>query len=332
MTPDRPEMRQDQVEGRWVLISPGRASRPMPAEEVFLGDAGTCPFCQGNESLTPPEVAAVRSPGSQPNGPGWQARLVPNRYPAVVPGPAWTLTEGQGASALPAVGTHDVLVECPQHLPSSTSLGPAHLAAVLRLARDRVASLSSRPEHGWVQLFKNAGAAAGASLLHAHMQILAIPRVPHRIEAMLERARDLGYCPVCRLIEQETKARTRVIHEGNGLIAFCPYASGFPHEVWICPTWHQSVWETMDDALLTQTAKVLWQVVSSLEKRLGLFPHNLVMQGAPPHHPLASHGHWMLRLLPRLNGIAGFEWGTGILINTVPPEVAAEGYRESIRA
>ena len=99
------------------------------------------------------------------------------------------------------------------------------------------------------------------------------------------------------------------------------------HNVVGSPTAHQPHWELIPDNLLESTSLLLWEVLSSLEKRQGLFPHNLVMQGSPRFHPLAHHGHWMLRILPRLNGIAGFEWGTGMLINTVAPEAAAEGIR-----
>ena len=323
VSPELPEMRQDQVEGRWVLISPGRASRPMPHESSFLADEGTCPFCQGNESLTPPEVKAVRPAGAPANGPDWTVRIVPNRYPAVIPGQPVVIGPGQ----VGAVGVHEVVVECPGHVPTATSLGPTHLESVLGLARDRVATLSSDPSHAWVQLFKNAGAAAGASLFHAHMQILTVPEVPHRIEAMLQRAESMGHCPVCEQIRWELEKKIRIVAERDGLIAFCPFASGFPHEVWICPTAHQPHWEGMPGKLLDGLSRLLWEVLYSLEKRLGLFPHNLVMQGSPRFHPLAHHGHWMLRILPRLNGIAGFEWGTGMLINTVAPEAAAEGIR-----
>jgi len=314
----QPELRQDTVEGRWVLISPGRAMRPMPHDEPFLTDEGACPFCEGNEQATPPEKVAWRLPHSRADGPGWRARIVPNRYPAVVQ-TAMPLSGPQVA----AVGTHEVMVECPSHQASSVGLGAAHWHGLMRLARDRVARLSGDPAHGWVQLFKNAGGAAGASLLHAHMQILSVPVVPHRVEAMLERARDLGHCPVCRMVEWEKSQKTRMVAEENGLVAFCPFASGFPHEVWICPVGHQSHWETTPEATLQKMADLLWRVLARLEERLGLFPHNLVWQGAPRHHPLAGHGHWMVRVLPRLNGIAGFEWGTGMLINTVPPEEAA---------
>ena len=323
MNPDRPEMRQDPVEGRWVLISPGRAYRPMPHESAFLSDEGDCPFCLGNEALTPPELSAVRPEGSAANSGGWKVRIVPNRYPAVRPGPPAVL----GPGLLDAVGQHEVVVECPGHLPTVTSLGPGHLETVLGLTRDRVAELSAVSGNAWVQLFKNAGAAAGASLYHAHMQILSVPEVPHRIDAMLRRAESLGRCPVCEQVRWEREQKIRLVAEKDGLIAFCPFASGFPHEVWICPIDHQPHWELMPGELLRGLGRLLWEVLSGLEKRLGLLPHNLVMQGAPRFHRLAPQGHWMLRVLPRLNGIAGFEWGTGMLINTVAPEQAAEGLR-----
>mgnify|MGYP006274603149 CR=1 FL=1 len=323
MNLDRPEMRQDPVEGRWVLISPARANRPMPHDAPFLTDEGICPFCEGNETLTPPELLALRPSGGPANSKGWTVRIVPNRYPAVIPGQPEELGPGQ----LQAVGAHEVVVECPGHLPTMIPLGPGHMEAALGLARERVASLSTDPAHAWVQLFKNAGAAAGASLFHSHMQILSVPEVPHRVEALLQRAASQGDCPVCEQILWEKQKRIRIVAECDGLVAWCPFASGFPHEVWISPSAHQPHWEQMSDTLLGGLSRLLWEVLSGLEKSLGLFPHNLVMQGAPRFHPLACHGHWVLRVLPRLNGIAGFEWGTGMLINTVAPEVAAEMLR-----
>src|SRR4051795_12797497 len=91
-SPDFPQLRRDPVVDRWVLIAPERAAKPTELEAPpHLTHHDTCPFCEGREAETPPEVFAARAPGSPPNGPGWRVRVIGNRYPAVRPDAAGEL-------------------------------------------------------------------------------------------------------------------------------------------------------------------------------------------------------------------------------------------------
>src|SRR5262249_13958297 len=155
-----------------VLIAPERAARPgalTPAADALPNDTGVCPLCEGNEHLTPAELFAVRD-HTAADTTGWRARVVPNRYPALPGDP----------------GAHELIIECPQHELAWENLPPEQVQTILRVYRDRLASRRGEGRWQYAQLFKNHGIAAGASLAHAHTQLIALPNVPPVIAAEAE--------------------------------------------------------------------------------------------------------------------------------------------------
>lgn len=263
--------------------------------------ADFCPFCPGGEWDTPNEVYAVRDPGTAPDGPGWRLRVVPNKFPAVRP------------DAERGYGFHEVLIDTPRHVTDPADLTPAETLAGLVAVRERVAALCARPGVRHVAVFRNVGAAAGASLAHTHAQILATPFEP--ADGAADRA---DGCAVCRLVE----AGERVVATVPGVVALCPPAGRFDHEVWLLPARHADL-VAATDAELAAVAASLRRVRRAVGAALGRPAYNEIVRTAPGRH-------WRVELIPRTATLAGFELGTGCHILTVTPERSAERLRAAL--
>lgn len=337
------EYRQDPISGRWVIIAPERARRPLALSSSkphsrFDAERADCPFCEGREDQSPPEILAYRFPGSPANGPGWRLRVVPNKFPAVrddLPLDMGTsVKDGVGKWLVrPGFGQHEVIVECPEHETNPARLGPDRLADVFHAYRERVRSITQDPRIAYVSLFKNVGAEAGASLAHCHSQLLALPFVPPEIAAEWEQARqryeDRGCCPFCELLEDELRAQVRVIEAAERFIAIAPFASRFAYEIWVLPRRHESRFEAATDDELHSLARLLQSILDKLDFVLADPAYNWLVRCGPPRGGSWPYYHWHLQLLPRTSRVAGFEWGTGCFINAVRPEDAAEQLRQA---
>lgn len=352
------ELRRDPIVGRQVIIAPERAARPQEfVDRPHTERTANCPFCEGNEIETPGEIAALRAAATRPNEPGWQVRVIPNKYPAVGSQPSDGVaidsevdrvdpSAASGATAhgvclrpAPAVGVHEVIIESPRHLAATGELSSAELADVLKLYRDRLRVHRADGRLRYVQIFKNVGEAAGASIEHLHSQLIGLEFVPAAIEAELGGCRDhharTGRCAFCDLLVQEFAVGERIVTVSEEFVALCPYASRFPYEVWLLPRWHAERFEEADDRLLTAGADSLLGVLRGIEKLLassGLASvgYNYVLHSAPFDMPANDHYHWHIEVLPRAVKQAGFEWSTGVHINPVAPEAAAATLRRLV--
>lgn len=327
-----PQWRRDPVVGRWVIVAPERATRPHPkhAPQSLVGAGDDCPFCVGHEDRTPIEIAAYREPGAQPPS-DWLVRVVPNRYPAVKE--AGDLQHGRGGlhEHCTGVGIHEVIVDCPAHRTSMATEPRRQFRALVEIYRDRVGAIGRDPRLKYGMLFKNVGAAGGASLEHPHSQLIGIPMIPHFVAEELAGGRRFmqaqGRCVWCALAEQEHWQGERVIWEGRKVIAFAPYASRVPYEVWVLPRRHASHFERAGDDILDDLADAFKAVMTKLERATGVPGYNVVLHTAPYHTGELADFHWHWEFIPRLTTLAGFEWGTGQTINPVPPEQAAAEMR-----
>lgn len=347
------ELRQDPSSGLWVIVAPGRSRRPgavpRSAQPPPLPEYDpNCPFCPGHEEETPPAVHV------DPPGPGWQVRVIPNKYPAVQP-PAVQYPAGQPPAgsppaltprvpelfvAQPATGYHEVIVESPRHNQTPATMSSGELARVLAAYRARYRELSRRPGVAAVQIFRNQGPRAGASLAHPHSQVLALPWVPPGLEARLDRAeayfRETGRCLYCDLVAAEEAAGERWVAGGRGFVAFCPFAPRYPYETWILPRQHQTGFGELTDNQVAELAALLGDLLRRLERLLGRPDYNLVLHS----HPGAGQGpaaggqgfHWHLQVAPRLYPDGGFEVGSGAGIVIQAPEAAARELRDAGRA
>lgn len=328
-----PEIRQDPVSQRWVIIATERAKRPSdfkPPHKEKKGNVG-CPFCPGHEKETPPEVLAFRDVGTEPDTPGWQVRVVPNKFAALTAGGEVAGERNGIYQTLSGTGVHEVIIEGPDHDTYFADLAPEHAVLVLKAWRQRYLQLERDERMHYVQLFKNHGPTAGASLEHPHSQLIATPLVPAAVTAEMTRIRaywkEKDKCLFCDIVDAELKTGTRVIAFNDEFLAFCPFASRFPMEMWIIPRRHQASFGACEDDQLVQLAAILQETLSRLKQAANDPPFNLVLHTAPLRQGEVIY-HWHFEILPRLTIVAGFEWGTDMYINPTPPEIAAQSLNE----
>lgn len=330
-----PEWRMNPVTGEWVIIAPERAARPMLTDEPpgVAGDDDPCPFCEGNEHLTPGELFALRPGGGAPGSPGWTVRVVPNAFAAVRrEGHADPRGDGFYFRAN-GIGRHELFLECPQHETKLARLDAGQVRRVVRVWRERLRDAGRDPDLKYAQLFKNNGSDAGASVAHAHSQMIATPMIPVTVRDELEFARQFhagqGTCVYCELLRREREDGTRCVFEADGFGVFCAYAARQPFETWVVPTNHQSHFEMIVDAEADRLADALWRTLRTIDAALDGPAYNLVFHSAPFSEAPLPYYHWHVEVLPRLTQLAGYEWGTGSHVNPILPEDAAAVLREA---
>ena len=328
-----PELRRDPITHRWSIIATERALRPktlvQSAEDPPAGAA--CPFCVGNEHMTPGEIAAVRPGGGPPNGGGWKVRVVPNKFPALrIEGGLDKRPDGI-YDHMNGIGAHEVVVECPDHSLKLHELPKEHLLSVLKVYRDRMADLQGDRRFRFSLLFRNHGAGAGATLAHPHAQLIALPVVPAEVQVLLDGSRRYYEFRERNvfddIVRQELEDGRRVIHEAADFLLLAPYASRAPFEQWIVPRFHATRFERAHNVELERLAEVLKLALSRLDRGLGNPAYNLIVQTAPYGHEDVPWYRWHVQILPKLTRMAGFELGTGFHINPTAPEEAAEFLR-----
>lgn len=327
------ELRRDPVSGRWVIISAERQGRPSDFEVLPapFGGRDRCPFCPGHEAMTPPEILALRR-GGAPDTPGWDLRVVPNRFPALRREGVVDRQQDGLFERMDGVGAHEVIIESPDHDAWLATMSQGEVERVLGVFGDRIADLRRDARLRYVLVFKNHGAGAGATLAHPHSQLIGLPIVPDIVREEIDGARRhferAGRCVFCELLEAELRDGRRVVEHGGNVVAVAPYAPRFAHEMWLLPTRHASRFEDArsDYAGLARTLK---SVLSRLDRHLGAPPFNLIVHTAPCADDLADAFHWHIEIVPKIQRIAGFEWGTGFYINPVSPEESAEALRRA---
>jgi len=341
------ELRYDPMRKTWVIIATERGMRPthyLRNEYVRPPvSKAECPFCPGNENRTPPEIMAIRDPGSRPNGSGWRIRVIPNKFPALT-----TKTPRHSSckgiyKVVAGFGTHEVIVETPSDVEQMADFTVGHLSEVFAVYRDRLVDLEKDGRFRSIMIFKNHGSEAGASLRHSHSQIIAIPVMPNLLELELASTSDYYLhekrCIMCDIIHQELVDGERIVINDDLFVAFTPFASSFPFELRIVPKIHRHDFTLLDCDHLHHLAVVVKNVLTRLRDALEDPPYNLILHTAPPvtkqvNIPDDSPGikdgyHWHFELIPRVTTIAGFEWGTGFQINPTSPEDAARYLRET---
>lgn len=340
------ELRHDPLSRRWVIIATERSRRP----EDFLAapeprhEPKFCPFCAGNEDKTPSEITAIRPPGSQANGPGWEARVIPNKYPALaIEGELERRAHGP-YDRMRGIGAHEVVIESPRHDLHMADMDAPHLERILVLCQERLRDLQRDARFKYTLIFKNHGIAAGATLLHPHTQIVATPVTPRAISVELESARQHFHlkerCIYCDLLVHEIEARQRVVILDEHFVVWAPYASRFPFEVLLMPRRHCHSFAEEPRPVLGALARCLQDLLSRLKGVLRDPPYNFVLHTAPNTNTLVHRRnywdtlqadfHWHVEVLPRLTRVAGFEWGSGFYINPTSPEEAATFLREAV--
>ena len=338
-----PELRKDPVVGRWIVFSPERQIRPerYRCEEMPPTKPEEDPFLEGHEAYTPPELYAIRPNGGAANGPGWQVRVVPNRFPALrVEGDLEKEAIGF-YDRMNRVGAHEVIVETPHPKLPLEKQSLQGVARVLEACRSRMLDLSKDIRMHYILIFKNQGARAGATMPHAHTQLIALPVTPIVLKEKLNAARAY-YLEKDRnlfedILKAERKSGDRMVFENDGFTVFCPFASRFPFETCLMPRRQQADFHAASDADLFHLAEALQKTLSAYATALDHPDYNLILHTAPfrrSRRPdswttLDADFRWHIEILPRLTGVAGFEFGTGFYINPTLPEEAANVLREA---
>jgi UDPglucose--hexose-1-phosphate uridylyltransferase len=331
-----PELRKDPITGRWVIISTERLKRPSAFRldhVVPLDDSLVCPFCEGNEQYTPREVLSYRRSGS-PNGPGWDVRVVPNKYPALeVEGNLDRQGEGL-FDKMNGIGAHEVIIETPDHSATLATMPASAVERVLWAYRERVLDLKQDKRFRYILIFKNHGAAAGASLVHPHSQLIALPVIPRNVRDEISGAHrhyeHKERCVYCDIVRQELESRVRVISENADFVAVSPYAPRFPFETWLLPKRHGAHFEDAPRHEYESLARMLKETLQRMNRALESPPFNLIVHSAPFAEAAGEFYHWHIEIMPKLTKVAGFEWGSGFYINPTAPEEAAAVLREVV--
>lgn len=326
--------RRDPTTNEWVILAPRRFNRPhaprAEEREERVERDPSCPFCPGNEHETPPQILRIPSVGG---GTGWQIRVFPNLYPAVSSDGDERRDGERPFQEMRGRGAHEVVVESPLHDARLDEMPVDQIATMLGVWRDRYVALLRRPEIRAVIVFKNFGTGAGTSLLHPHAQIVAVPVYPpqwtHAINVSLRYFDATGRSVYDDVAAGEREAGDRVIADTEGFVAFCPFASKSPFETWIMPPGRESSFGTLADGDIPALAAVLRDVLGRLRAAAGDPDFNLVVYSAPADSTEGGLFRWHLRIIPRTTTPAGFELGSGMSINTLMPEDAAEALRSA---
>lgn len=333
------EFRRDPITGRWAIVAESRRARPDEyAVRAPPSPVSECPFCEGNEARTPPEVAAFRDAGSPANGPGWTVRTIPNKFPTVEPVvrlPQAGAVPRNGFERRPASGIHEVIVQSPSHIAGLAALAVDQCRRVVRMMRDRVRAVLSQP---WIRsavLFENSGPESGGTLFHPHLQVVGLPGIPAVLDEERRGAAALSRkvgspCPIETVLGWEQRDGVRMVAARTHWSAFAPFASGHPYEVRIVPVRHLPSVEEADDRELDELAELLPSVLRAIDRTIPGASYNFVACSASPLDPARSSDHWHVDLLPRLVRPDGFDLGSGIAVNPVAPEAAAEALRDAL--
>ncbi len=304
------EFRTDPLRGQTVLINGQRGNRPSEFTlKIETPSPETCPFCRGHEAATPPSI-------EQDQTPDWTWRLFPNRYPAVS---AEVVPLIENDFVLAAFGKHEVLVESAEHFGQACDYSIEHWVEIFRLWQRRLRAHYDDPAHRYVHIFRNQGYRGGATLVHPHQQIVALPLIPDYVTqrlSLLENSR--GGCSHCDWLEHETADGARILEQDNETVCLVAFAPRFPFEWQIYPRSHQR-FDALGDTQMTGLARVLLAGLNAMKEACGNPDFNLILFSTPPGF---GREMWGLDILPRTSTQAGFEWGTGVHIVSTPPEEA----------
>lgn len=324
------QLRLDPLTGRWVVVSTGRSQRPaafvLPEFPVQEDTSRPCPLCPGNEEATPPALETYGPSGA------WLVRVVPNLYPAFHGNePFIVVNRGPVFTQATAGGIHEILILSPDHDASWSMLSEEQAGLVMAALRDRIEEHSEMPNLRYSQAIVNSGREAGASLEHPHGQLLGMSFVPRELaEEQARFVRFAGSCLLCTTIEAEEAEGDRVIFEDERVVVICPFASSLPYEMLVLPRAHTPHLYRSSPEVLVSVGRALRACLAQLRDVIGDVAYNLVFHSAP--YRVNEPFHWHVHVWPKATTRAGFEMGTGMAINIVAPEQAADNLRLAVPA
>ncbi len=336
-----PEFRKDLITGEWVIIATERAKRP---DKFKKGTSykkiktcpESCPFCAGNESMTPKEVFAINSiKERKPDTSGWQVRVVPNKFPALISNLPLDTSKIGIYDKMSGFGVHEVIIISPKHICNIAELGLKELEVMINSYVNRMLSLREDEKIKSIIIMHNQGKEAGASLDHIHSQLFGLPMIPpvlgKELSGTLAYFNSKNSCAICDILKFEKEEDKRVVFENKDFLVFEPFASGSPYETWIVPKRHAHNFEEMTNEQTKSFAYCLKVMLDFFYKNLDNPPFNYYIHTSPTLMDTSKYFHWHLELIPKLTIKAGFEMGTGVNINITKPEYTAEFIKENLK-
>ncbi len=328
------EFRQNMATKEWVIVAGEREGRPhdFKAEAERNGEAPRhredCPFCTGNEDETGEELLRIGE------GKDWRIRAVRNRFSALHPDHSVTRRSQGLFLKSDSYGDAEVIIESPRHNATLATLTTQELEEVIGAYRLRIAVISAMPNIAIVMLFRNYGARAGTSLAHPHTQIIASPIIPPHIRDPFQKAAlhydSYGSCVYCDMVEEERRQVDRMVYENEHYAVFCPFAARTPYELRIYPKRHNASFFWSGEHEIPALADALSRTLRGMHALLGNPSYNLLLRTAPVGDEDVRYLHWYFVIVPRMSTPAGFEMGSGIYINSVPPESSAAELRQAL--
>lgn len=310
-------LRKDPLTRRWVVVATKRRDRPRRTNE--------CPFCPGNEGMTPSEIMRAGTNSS------WQVRVIPNLFPILGDGkrPAsrgfYKFRSGDGC--------HEIIIETPQHNQHIVDLKIENLVLIIDTYQQRLLAHKKNPKIRHSLIFKNFGRRAGASLKHSHSQIISMPIIPKRVAEEIATARRFyrnhNQCIYCRIIEEEVESKKRIISENDHFVAFVPFAARIPYEVWIIPKKHHARFSDLTRNETISIARILKSSLTKLNQVLDTPSFNYFIRTAPIREQVDDYYHYHLVIMPVTTILGGFELGTGFYVNQSLAEEDARKLREA---
>ncbi len=316
-----------------VLIATERSCRPKEESPKNKEEKeGKCPFCPGNEKITPPPEI-LRWPQEGP----WDLRCFPNKYGVfkIEAETVYEENEDEEQETENVRGAHEIIVETPEHGDNILTISQKRLENMLGAYKDRIIDLSKDPNIKYIQIFANSGAEAGATLKHPHSQIIATSYTPTLVKTELDRAE--GYYEehnksIFDWMVEKDKKEGRIIKESDNFIIGVPYAARVPFELFLVPKENAPYFEHSHEHI----GELAWLLKDSflrLEKILCSLPaYNLILHTAPPKHARESYPFfkWHIEITPRTTRLGGFEFGCFEFINPELPEKVADSLRSII--
>jgi UDPglucose--hexose-1-phosphate uridylyltransferase len=329
-----PELRHNIITHEWVIIATERAKRPdqfvkkATEKKTLLARVPTCPFCPGNEKMTPAETYVVSDTK------GWRVRVTPNKFPALAyEGEALRTVQGIRRT-IAGVGIHEVIIETPEHNKTMAELEDRQVETIVQTYLDRFKFASADPRVEQVTIFKNHGESAGTSIEHPHSQVIAAPvitsQLRDRLINSLRHFDEYGECIFCHVLALELQEGVRVVQETEHFVSFIQYAALTPFAMLIMPRRHMACFAEMTDAQAADLARNLRRTLAKLYRGLQDPDFNFTIRTAPTEYAGVKYYHWYVSIIPRLTKMAGFELGSGMFINVSLPENDA-GYLRGIK-
>ena len=334
------EVRERPV-GGWTLLSEGRSNRPFETNNMKhitdnteqmtnishmssaaghvskessvrgqLSDVENCPFETGHEHMSPGEL--FRMGGGEPDNPGWEVRVIPNKFPLV-----------------PA---HEVVVYSPDH---NKDLCDLPLLWVEKVVWTYLSRYRHYEDKGYVHVFCNHGQEAAASLNHPHSQVVVLDRLPDATLNSLEAAGSYfekhHSCPYCDSLRREELTKNHLVWQNELMMVTTPYASDWPYELTILPKTHRQSFGNINDAELKALAAALQISIKLLNTQFPKLSYNFWIHSVPDllgFAKTALYYHWHLDIAPRVKRLGGLELGTGVMVDDlISPEKAAQDLR-----